>query len=40
MELELDVTETTATATAEKIHAFIREFIRGYLASQKDPNVA
>ena len=25
MELELEVTETSAAATAEKIHAFIRE---------------
>lgn len=36
MELELDVTETSATATAEKICTFIREF----LSSQKDPKVA
>ena len=32
MELELDVTETSATITAEKIFAFIREC----LSSQKD----
>ncbi len=34
-ELELDVTETCATVTAEKICAFIREC----LSSQKDPKV-
>ena len=34
-ELELDVTETSATASAEKIHAFIREC----LSSEKDPKV-
>lgn len=33
MELELEVTETSAAATAEKIHAFIREC----LSSQNDP---
>lgn len=36
MELELDVTETSATATAEKMYAFIREC----LSSQKDPKLA
>lgn len=32
MELELDVTETSAAATAEKIHAFFREC----MSSQKN----
>ena len=27
MELELDVTESSATATAEKINAFVRECV-------------
>lgn len=36
MELELDVTEISATAAAEKIYAFIREC----LSSQKDPKVS
>lgn len=35
MELELDVTETSATVTAEKICAFIRQC----LFSLKDPQV-
>ena len=35
MELELDITETSATATAEKVHAFIQD----YLSSRKDPRV-
>ena len=33
MELELDVTKTSATITAEKIYDFVREC----LSSQKDP---
>ena len=35
MELELDVTESSATDTAKKIDAFVRECV----ASQKDPMV-
>lgn len=35
METELDVTETAATATAEKIHAFVLEC----LSSQNDREV-
>ena len=35
MELELDVTESSATATAEKINAFVRECV----SSQKDTKV-
>ena len=36
MEMELDVTKTPATATAEKIHAFVLEC----LSSQNDREVA
>ena len=35
MELELDITETSAAATAQKVNAFIQEC----LSSQKDPVV-
>ena len=35
MELELDVTETSAAATAEKVHAFIQDC----LSSRKDSKV-